>query len=103
MLADMNLREVGLGPEGQVACWEGQLAGSPCQGRLPGWPSLGIWVGPPFTAARQKERAPDGAVGQGGDRPQPCPFTLGVIRKDVFVGVTDGSPQALVGVALALL
>ena len=89
----MNLREAGLGPEGQVVCWEGQQESSPSEIRSPGWPSLGVWLGPPFTPARQKGRAPDGAVGQRGQQTTATALSLSV-RKDVFVGVTDGSAQA---------
>lgn len=49
--------------------------------------------GPPFTPARQKGRAPDGAVGQRGQQTTATAPSLSV-RKDMFVGVTDGLPQA---------
>ena len=55
-----------LGPEGQVMCWEGQWESPLSEIRPPEWPSLGVRIGPPFTAARQKGRRPDGAVGQRG-------------------------------------
>ena len=47
--------------------------------------------GPPFTPARQKGRAPDGAVGQRGQQTTATAPSLSV-RKDMFVGVTDGLP-----------
>ena len=63
-LANMDLREVGPGPEGQEVCWEGQRESPWSETHSLGWPSWGVWVGPPFTPARQKGRAPDGAVAQ---------------------------------------
>ena len=89
----MNLREAGLGPEGQVVCWEGQQESPLSEICPPGWPSLGVWLGPPFTPARQKGRAPDGAVGQRGQQTTATAPSLSV-RKNVFMGVTDGSLQA---------
>ena len=89
----MNLREAGLGPEGQVVCWVGQQEFPLSEIRPPGWPSLGVWVGPPVTPARQKGRASDGAVGHRGQQTTATAPSLSV-RKDVFVDVTDGSPQA---------
>ena len=65
----------------------------PSETRPLGWPSWGIWVGPPFTPARQKGRAPDGAVAQSGRQTTATAPSLSV-RKDVFVGATDDSPQA---------
>ena len=87
----MNLREVGLGPEGQVTCWEGQRESSLSEICPPEWPSLGVWIGPPFTPARQKGKAPDGAVGHRGQQTTATAPLLSV-RKDVFVDVADGSP-----------
>ena len=87
----MNLREVGLGPEGQVVCWEGQRESPLSEICPPGWPSPGVCVGPPFTPARQKGRAPDGAVGHRGQQTTATAPLLSV-RKDVFVGVADGLP-----------
>ena len=84
----MNLREVGLGPEGQVVCWEGQWESPLSEIRPPRWQSLGVWVGPPCTPARQNGRAPDGAVGQRGRQTIATAPPLSV-RKDVFMGVTD--------------
>ena len=72
----------------------GGAAGVPPSETCPlGWPSWGIWVGPPFTPARQKGRAPDGAVAQSGRQTTATAPSLSV-RKDVFVGATDDSPQA---------
>ena len=89
----MDLREVGPGPEGQEVCWEGQRESPWSETHSLGWPSWGVWVGPPFTPARQKGRAPDGAVAQSGQQTTATAPSLSV-RKDVFVGVTDDSPQA---------
>lgn len=72
----------------------GRAAGvPPSEIRPPEWPSWGIWVGPPFTSARQKGRAPDGAVGQSRQQTTATAPSLSV-RKDVFVGATDDLPQA---------
>lgn len=94
----MNLREVGLGPEGAGGVLGG--AGVPAvRGHPPGWPSLGVWVGPPFTAADRREGPLMVLWFKGVTDHSHCPFTEcleGCVR-----GCDRRRPRHLVGVVLA--
>ena len=70
----MNLREVGLGPEGQVVCWEGQREYPLSEIHPPGGHNWAFGLGLPSPQPDRMEGSLMVLWVKGGDRPQSLPL-----------------------------